>query len=87
MKNFDYFLDQKATTWYRTRFKIEANNQEEADEKAKEFIRLENHSDISWNPIDNAIDVMTPAMNDNQATEELFQSNGEDEKIWDNLND
>jgi hypothetical protein len=84
---FDYFLDQKVTTWYRTRFEINANNQEEADEKAKEFIRVGNHSDIEWEQVDGVIDVMTPEINDNQATEELFQSNGEDEKIWDNLND
>ncbi len=83
---FDYFLDQKVTTWYRTRFTIEATNQEDADAKAKEFIFLGNHSDIPWNEVEGVIEVMTPEMNGNQPTEELFQSNGEDEKIWSNSN-
>lgn len=85
MKTFDYFLDQKVATWYRTRFKIEASNQEEADEKAKEFILLDKHSGISWDEIEGVQELLRPEDNGFQPTEELFQSNGEDEIIWSNF--
>ena len=85
MKTFDYFLDQKVATWYRTRFKIEASNQEEADEKAKEFILLDKHRGISWDEIEGVQELLRPEDNGLQPTEELFQSNGEDEIIWSNF--
>ena len=39
MKTFNFYLDTKVTDWYRTDFEIEANSEEEAKQKAIEFVK------------------------------------------------
>jgi hypothetical protein len=34
MKTFNFYLDQKVTTWYRTNYEVEAESLEEAEKKA-----------------------------------------------------
>jgi hypothetical protein len=81
---FDYFLDQKVTTWHRTRFEIKADNQEQADEMAKDFVLSGQINDIEWENLIDTTEMLSIEENYNQPTSELFQSNSEDEKIWDN---
>lgn len=83
MKTFDFYLDTKVTTWYRTPFEIEANSLEEAKQKAIEFVKDDEHSSISWEQIDETTEVMSVDENDGESTEELYYESSE-KLIWDN---
>ena len=83
METFDFYLDTKVTTWYRTPFEIEAESLEEAQKLAIEFIDKDRHSEISWEHIDDTIEVMSVQDNSNQPTEELYYEPVGD-VIWDN---
>ncbi len=83
MKTFDFYLDTKVTTWYRTPFEIEANSLEDAKQKAIEFIKDDEHSSISWEQIDETTEVMSVDENGGESTEELYYETSE-KMIWDN---
>ena len=83
METFDFYLDTKVTTWYRTPFEIEAESLEEAQKLAIEFIDKDRHSEISWEHIDDTIEVMSVKENGNEPTEELYYEPVGD-VIWDN---
>ena len=83
METFDFYLDTKVTTWYRTPFEIEAKSLEEAKKLAIEFVEKDRHSEISWEQIDDTIEVMSTEENDNQPTEVLIYEPVGD-MIWDN---
>jgi len=83
MKSFDFYLDTKVTTWYRTPFEIEADSLEEAKQKAIEFVKDDEHSSISWEQIDETTEVMSVDENDGESTEELYYESSE-KMIWDN---
>ena len=83
METFDFYLDTKVTTWYRTPFEIEAESLEEAQKLAIEFIDKDRHSEISWEHIDDTIEVMSVQDNSNQPTEELYYE-PVGNVIWDN---
>ena len=72
METFDFYLDTKVTTWYRTPFEIEAETLEAAKQKAVEFIDKDRHTEISWEQIDETIELMSVKENDNQSTQELY---------------
>ena len=59
MAIFDFYLDTKVTTWYRTPFEIEADTLEEAKEGAINFVENDHHSEISWEHIDDTIEKMS----------------------------
>lgn len=82
METFDFYLDTKVTTWYRTPFEIEANSLEEAKELAIKFVKEDEHSNISWEHLDDSIEAMPISENDNQSTEELFTYSGD--MVWHN---
>jgi hypothetical protein len=82
MKTFDFYLDTKVTTWYRTRFEIEGENLEDAKKKSIEFIERGDDSSISWEHIDDTIETMNVGDNGGQSTKELYDEN--DDMIWDN---
>jgi len=82
LTTFNFHLDTKVTTWYRTNFEIEANSEEEAKQKSIEFIKRGDHTEISWEQIDETIEGMVPEENGNESTEELYDENGN--IIWDN---
>jgi hypothetical protein len=83
MKTYDFYLDTKVTTWYRTPFEIEANSLEEAKQKAIEFVKEDEHSSISWEQIDETTEVMSVDENGGESTEELYYETSE-KMIWDN---
>ena len=83
MESFDFYLDTKVTTWYRTPFEIEANSLEEAQKLAIDYVKDDGHSTQSWEHIDDTIEVMEPGDNGGQSTEELYY-NGTGNVIWDN---
>jgi hypothetical protein len=83
MKTYDFYLDTKVTTWYRTPFEIEADSLEEAKQKAIEFVKEDEHSSISWEQIDETTEVMSVDENGGESTEELYYETSE-KMIWDN---
>lgn len=82
MKTFDFYLDTKVTTWYRTPFSIMANSEEDAKQLAIDFVKNDDHSEYSWEQIDDTIEELPIEENDNQSTEELYTQSGD--MIWDN---
>jgi hypothetical protein len=83
-KTFEFFIDEKVTSWYRTRFEVRANNQEEAIVKAIEATEDGAHCVGSWELIHETLESMSIGENKEYATAELYSSNAEDDKIWDN---
>lgn len=93
MKTYDFYLDEKATCWYRTMIQVEAENEEQA--KAIALKRIEEDDDIysyGWEQIDDTIEMMTVEENDNNPTKELYIikhpiiTNSEEEFVWCNKN-
>ena len=82
LTTFNFHLDTKVTTWYRTEFEIEAESLEEATKKSIEFIKRGDHTEISWEHIDETIEGMKPDENGGEPTEELYDENST--VIWDN---
>jgi hypothetical protein len=73
MEKFSFFVDEKVSTWMRTNFSIEAENLDEAKEKAKMFVQAEDHEDLGWEQIEDVIEEkLTPEDNGNQSTCEIF---------------
>jgi hypothetical protein len=83
METFDFYLDTKVTTWYRTPFEIEATTLEEAKQKAIEFVENDGQANIPWDHIDGAIENMSVEENGGFATDELF-CNDDVNLIWSN---
>lgn len=84
VKTFEFFVDEKVTAWYRTKFSIQADTQEEAMAKAIEVVECGSHLAIGWDLIEETVEPMDIASNDENPTAELFTSNAEDDLIWDN---
>jgi len=84
-EEFDFYLDQKHTIWYRNKFTINAKNLEEAKAKVKEICD-KNTSDLpsdDWETLYDTTEVLSLADNQGQATEEVYVNNT-DEIIWTN---
>ena len=76
MKTFDYYLDQKHTIWYRNKFTIEANSQEEANEKVKELYGKNELPSDEWDRLDDTLEYLDVKDNAGEPTEELFTNDG-----------
>lgn len=84
---FTYYIDQKVTVWYRTKFTENADTRQLADKQAIEFVEKGGHEFLGWERIDDTVEVLSLLDNNGQSTEDLFYD-GEDseEEIWNNLN-
>ena len=71
-KTFDFYVDQKVTTWYRTRFEIEADNIQEAEKRAVEFFEQGNTSDLPWEQYDGTIELMSVEENGGESVTEIY---------------
>jgi hypothetical protein len=60
-----------------------ANSEEDAKQLAVDFIKNDNHSEYSWEQIDDTIEGMSVGDNGGQPTEELYD-NSTGNVIWDN---
>ena len=74
MEQFQFFFDQKVTSWNRTNFEVEAENYEEAKKLAIELVKNGKVSEYSWEPIFETTELMSKEENDGQPTEELYSS-------------
>ena len=72
MKTFEFFLDQKVTTWMRTEFEVKANDLNEAVKIAKEMYDRGDLEDIGWQEIDGLNEVLQPSENGNEPTAEIY---------------
>ena len=79
MKTFEFFLDQKVTTWMRTEFEVKANDLNEAAKIAKQMYDDGELEDIGWQEIMDTKEVLQPSDNGGESTAELYnrETNGD----------
>lgn len=83
MKTFDFYLDEKHTIWYRNKFTIEANSQEEANEKVIELYHKDELPTDDWDLfLHDTGEKMFVGDNGGEPTEELFTHSGD--MVWNN---
>jgi hypothetical protein len=75
MKTFEFFLDQKVTTWMRTDFEVKANDLNEAVKIAKQMYEDGDLEQISWEEILDTKEVLQPSDNGGQSTAEIYNMN------------
>ena len=86
MEEFDFYLDQKHTIWYRNKFTITANSLEEAKSKLIEICNTDT-SDLpsdDWDLLHETVEGLSIGDNGGEPTEELYTHSGD--MIWDNVN-
>jgi hypothetical protein len=76
MKTFEFFLDQKVTTWMRTEFEVKANNLNDAVKIAKQMYDAGNLEQISWEEIMDTQEILNPKDNGGESTAEIYNMNG-----------
>lgn len=76
-ETFDFYVDQKVTTWYRTHFEIEAESLAEAKKKALEFYEKGNTSDLPWEQYDGTTELMSVEENRGASVTEIYTDMGE----------
>ena len=75
MKTFEFFLDQKITTWMRTEFEVKANDLNEAVKIAKEMYDRGDVDNIAWQEIDGTKEILQPRDNGGESTAEIYNMN------------
>lgn len=75
-KKFNFYVDQKVTTWMRTHFDIEAETEDEARQKAVDFVKEGNTSDLPWEEVMDTKELMSLEDNGGASTEEIFEEDG-----------
>ena len=75
MKTFEFFLDQKVTTWMRTEFEVKANDLNEAVKIAKEMYDRGDVDNIAWQEIDGTKEILQPKDNGGESTAEIYNMN------------
>jgi hypothetical protein len=76
MEQFEFYVDQKVTTWMRTKFTIEAESRDIARQKAVDFVKEGNTSELPWDEIMDTKEVMSLEENGGMSTEEIFEEDG-----------
>ena len=76
MKTFDFYLDQKHTIWYRNKFTIEAETQDEANEKVAELYKKNELPSDDWDLLHDTVELLSVKDNGGEPTEELFTYDG-----------
>ena len=76
MKTFEFFLDQKVTTWMRTDFEVKANDLNEAVKIAKQMYEDGDLEQIGWEEIMDTKEVLHPSDNGGESTAEIYNMNG-----------
>lgn len=76
METFNFYLDQKVTTWMRTNFSVEGESLEVARQKAVDFVKEGNTSELPWDEIMDTKELMSIKDNGGMSTEEIFEEDG-----------
>lgn len=74
MEKFQFFFDQKVTTWNRTHFEVEADSYKEAKKKAIDIVTSGEVCEYSWETIFETTKLMSKEENRGKPTEELYSS-------------
>ena len=83
MEEFNFYIDEKKTIWYRGYFSIEAETEEEAKKKAKIYIENDiDGDDWDWEQLTDTTESLSIGDNDGWPTRELYDEEGE--RIMDN---
>jgi hypothetical protein len=85
MKEFEFYLDQKHTIWYRNKFVIEAKTLKEAKAKVIDMCNTDTGllpSD-EWDLLHETAEHIGPDENNGEATDELYFGDT-DKIIWTN---
>jgi gamma-glutamylcysteine synthetase len=77
MEKFNFYLDQKVTTWMRTNFSVEAESSEIARQKAIDFVKEGNALELSWEEVMDTKEIMSLKDNGGEPTEEIFEEDGD----------
>ena len=85
MGQFEFYVDQKVTTWMRTKFTIEAESNEIARQKAVDAVRQGDVDDIPWEECADIKEIMEPKDNGDFSTTEIFEDGGT--YVWTNGKD
>jgi D-mannonate dehydratase len=75
MKTFEFFYDQKVTSWMRTDFEVKANDLNEAVKIAKEMYEKGDLEEMNWESILGTEEVLQPEDNGGESTAEIYQMN------------
>jgi hypothetical protein len=75
MKTFEFFYDQKVTTWMRTDFEVKAKDLNEAVKIAREMYERGDLDELNWEEIMETKEVLQPEENGGEATAEIYQMN------------
>jgi len=75
-KVFEFYIDQKVTSWYRTKFEIEADTEDEAWKKSIEFVKEGKAEEIGWDEVEGVVTPMDVTDNDGYSTEEIYSEDG-----------
>ncbi|MHB8261076.1 MAG: hypothetical protein ACYDCN_13410 [Bacteroidia bacterium] len=80
MEDFRFYIDQKITTWQRVRFTIKAETENEATEKATEFLKDPDEcpENGECEIIHEANQDMSVEENEGNATRELYNEKGQE---------
>lgn len=86
MKTFEFFLDQKVSTWMRTEFEVKANDLNEAVKIAKEMYDRGDLEEIGWEQVLGTEEVLQPSDNGGETTAEIYQmgKTGDVLQVYDN---
>ena len=76
MEKFNFYLDQKVTTWMRTEFSVEGESREVARQMAVDFVKEGNTSELPWEEVMDTKELMSLKDNDGMSTEEIFEEDG-----------
>ena len=76
MAEFDFYLDQKHTIWYRNKFTIEAETQDEANEKVTNLYRTNVLPSDDWDLLHDTVELLSVEDNGGEPTEEVFTHDG-----------
>lgn len=76
MEKFNFYLDQKVTTWMRTNFSVEAESPEIARQKAVDFVKEGNTLELPWEEVMDTKEIMSLKDNKGEPTEEIFEEDG-----------
>ena len=86
MKTFEFFLDQKVTTWMRTEFEVKATDLNEAVKIAKEMYDRGDLEEVGWEQILGTEEVLEPSDNAGETAAEIYQmgKSGDVLQVYDN---
>lgn len=85
MKTFNFYQDEKVTIWNRTHFTVEAETQEEANQKVLEAIKIGDISDFQHTISEyfyDSVEELSVEENSGNSTIEIY--NTENELIYQN---